>query len=38
VDLRPSWYRVVSPFTAFFLRRALAGIKAEAEAIASVTA
>jgi hypothetical protein len=32
------WYRVVGPFTAFFLRRALAGIKAEAEAIASVTA
>jgi len=29
------WYRVIRPFTTFFLRRALAGIKAEAEAIGS---
>ncbi len=28
------WYRVVRPFTALFVRRALANIKAEAEAIA----
>jgi hypothetical protein len=32
------WYRVAGPFTAFFLRRALAGIKAEAEAIGSAAA
>lgn len=29
------WYRVVRPFTALFMRRALANIKAEAEAIAA---
>lgn len=29
------WHRVVRPFTAFFMRRALANIKAEAEAIAA---
>ncbi len=29
------WYRVVRPFTAFFVRRALTNIKAEAEAIAA---
>lgn len=32
------WYRVVRPFTAFFLREALASIKAEAEAIGSASA
>ncbi len=30
------WYRVVRPFTAFFMRRALANIKAEAETIAAL--
>ncbi|HEU5260436.1 MAG TPA: hypothetical protein VFU41_03325 [Gemmatimonadales bacterium] len=29
------WYRVVRPFTAFFMRRALANIKAEAETMAA---